>query len=254
MSGQTEFDFVSAIYDQHGSAYSKLRFAGKSLFNDYIEAPVVRDLLVSGNNIRNINVLDIGCGPGIYSRLLLAAGARLTAIDSSQVMLKVAKDYCSNLASDIFTSSTFIHSSFEKARFDQEKFDLILATFMLSYFSDLSFALSKMRASLALGGKIIASMLHPIRMFSSKASGQGYIISDYFSGGLYESDFLHDNSPIPLKRYNFEQLQLAIDQAGLKIISLLEPTAAPNCGFYDSKEVDFYSKHPSILILQLNRK
>jgi len=253
MQKQTELDFVATMYDQHGHAYSRRRFTSGLLFNDYIEAPLVRQLIGNANHLEGVNVLDIGCGPGIYSRLLLAAGAQLTAIDSSAVMLEVAKRYCFDFPVKIDSTSAFIHTSFEDANFGQQKFGLILATFMLSYFSDLPSAFKKMKIHLAPGGKIIASMLHPIRMLS-KCSNEGYLVSDYFCGGTYDSDFLHDSFHIPLKRYNFEQLHSAIDQAGLKIARLLEPMAIPNCGFHDVTEVEFFSKHPSIVIFQLNLK
>src|SRR5678815_2240006 len=41
---------------------------------------------------RNASVLDIGCGPGGLLRLLVNRGARVTAIDKSPEMVKMARE------------------------------------------------------------------------------------------------------------------------------------------------------------------
>lgn len=254
MNQQYELDLVAASYEQHGAAYARKRLTGGMLFNDYIEGPVVRELLGSSRRLSGSSVLDIGCGPGIYTHLLLQSGANVLGVDSSSVMLNATKEYCKSTSTVEAGIGRFVHSSFESVDLGDERFDIVLATFMLSYFNDLPGALAKMRAHLAPRGKIIASMLHPVRLFSSRRTEEGYVVSDYFSGGIYEADFLHDNSALPLRRYNFSDLQAAADSAGLKISQLIEPRAHSGCGFPDEEKVSFYSRHPSILILQFSVK
>ena len=40
-----------------------------------------------------MNVLDLGCGPGVYATELTAKGANVTAVDSSHEMVELTKSY-----------------------------------------------------------------------------------------------------------------------------------------------------------------
>jgi SAM-dependent methyltransferase len=251
---QIDPDIVVDSYNQHGERYSARRLSGGMLFNDYIELPIVKGLLGSPRELTNARVLDIGCGPGVYTKLLLRAGAKVVALDSSAVMLRAAINHCNDLDAALLGQCKFIQESFETVDLAESSFDVILATFMLSYFADLTQALSKMRASLARGGRIIASILHPVRLFAIDRDEQGYLIGNYFSDGFYKADFLDESSTLPLRRYNFEQLHSAADDAGLRIAQLIEPRADPNCGFPDPAKIEFYSANPSILILEMKQK
>lgn len=253
MRSQYEIALVADSYDQHGASYAKRRLSGGMLFNDYIEAPVVRDLLGSAKHLAGTNVLDIGCGPGVYSKLLIRSGANVLGVDSSHVMLSATEEYCSTAVASATGGGRFVLSSFEAIDLGQERFDIMLATFMISYFPDLPRAFEKMGAHLAPHGRIITSMLHPVRLFSQRTN-EGYVVSDYFAGGIYEADFLADDSVIPLRRYNFEELYAAADAGGLRISKLIEPRAVSGCGFPDAEKVEFYCRHPSILVLQLVAK
>lgn len=251
---QYELDLVANSYELHGEAYARKRLSGGMLFNDFIEGPAVRELLGNSRRLSGANVLDIGCGPGVYSNMLLGSGANVLGVDSSRVMLNSTMKYCQRLALPGKGNARFIHSTFELVDLGEERFDIVLATFMLSYFRDLSSAFSKMRDHLGSRGRIIASMLHPVRLFARGRSDSGYVVADYFSGGIYQADFLDDNSTLPLKRYNFGELFSAAEAAGLRISHLIEPRAQIGCGFPDGAKVDFYSRHPSVLVLQLTAR
>lgn len=254
MQTQYELDLVAAAYEQYGQSYAMRRLNGGMLFNDYIEAPVIRKLLGPVRRLRGIRALDIGCGPGVYSNLLLRAGASVLGVDSSSVMLEATRSYCGRSQGDGERRARFLLSSFELADFGGEQFDVVLATFMLSYFDDLTAAFVKMKKHLAPRGRILTSMLHPIRLFSSEKSKDGYVVSNYFSGGVYKADFLAESASLPLKRYNFEDLCAAARAANLIITDLLEPRASVGCGFADEEKVEFYSRNPSIVVLQLTAR
>lgn len=251
---QYELDINTAIYNQFAGQYCVDRLSGSVLFNDYIEAPVVRELLKETGKLNRKNILDIGCGPGIYTKMLHKAGASIVALDSSEYMLNATKDFCVDVDGNLPANIEFIRSRFEDVDLEKRKFDVILATFMLSYFEDLKEAFKKMADHLGKNGKIITSMLHPVRMASTRQEGNKYLLSDYFSEGYYEADFLDKNKPLRLKRYSFEKIYLAAESAGLQINELFEPRAQIGCGFPDEEKVEFYSKNPSIVVMCLTGK
>jgi len=73
--------------------------------------------------------------------MLLESGAKVTAIDPSHVMLKHASIYCQDLPKSALENLRLIESNFEHADLGAQKYHLILATFMLSYFRNLTEAL-----------------------------------------------------------------------------------------------------------------
>ena len=256
---QIELDNVEAFYDEYGSQYSLSRTKEGMLFNDFIERPALRSLIQDSEYLRKkpmSKVLDIGCGPGIYSRDLSGSGKMVVALDISQEMITSAKNLCERtLNSKRFNSIEFVHSSFETYQ-PIQKFDLVLATFMLSYFHNLDAFFAKARDSMDPQGKLIASMLHPIRTFSGEVDeGKGYLVTRYFSNGFYNSDFIDKEKILHLKRWNVEDVVTAAFNNGLLIEKILEPRLAmappPSC----SKErAKFFEDNPSIIMFMLRRK
>jgi 2-polyprenyl-3-methyl-5-hydroxy-6-metoxy-1,4-benzoquinol methylase len=251
---QFELDLNTSLYNKFGEKYCVERLSGAVLFNDYIEAPAIRSLIGNSLDIKGKNVLDIGCGPGIYTKMLTMAGANVTALDSSELMLNATRIYCDTVDNLISGSVKYINLRFEDADFGEKKFDLILATFMLGYFDDLTFVFKKMKAHLNKGGRIIASMLHPIRLFSDGCRDGKYIVSSYYSEGYYKADFLDKENPLNLKKYNFQDIFHALNSTGLRVSDLFEPKASISCGFPDIDKVKFYSENPSVLIISISAK
>ncbi|MGB9736974.1 class I SAM-dependent methyltransferase [Chloroflexus sp.] len=56
--------------------------------NAYYEHPAMLSLLL---DVRGKCVLDAGCGPGIYSELLLDRGAEVVAVDANPKMVRLAQ-------------------------------------------------------------------------------------------------------------------------------------------------------------------
>jgi ubiquinone/menaquinone biosynthesis C-methylase UbiE len=73
-----------------------------------------------------MRVLELGCGTGGITRLLLARGVEVTAVDGSQRMLARAKQRA--------PAATYIHSKLE-AFTTSEKFDRVLFAFVLHEFA-----------------------------------------------------------------------------------------------------------------------
>ncbi|WP_332859509.1 class I SAM-dependent methyltransferase [Janthinobacterium svalbardensis] len=246
---QLDLNFNTSIYDQFGRKYCLSRFSNGSLFNDHIEAPVVASLIDDASSLRGKRALDIGCGPGIYTKMLLSHDVNVTAIDSSSLMLDATKEYCESSGYKAGGNLEFIQGRYEETNFNGS-YDLILATFMISYFEDLTLAFIKMRSQLKKGGYIITSMLHPFRMFERDRIPSD-LYPSYFEGGFYQADFLDKDSPLKLRRYNFSDIFFAATSAGLRITKLIEPKANLDSTYPDRNKLEYYSRHPSIVVLKL---
>ncbi len=75
-------------WNDNAEVWTKLSRDGFDVYRDYLNTPAFFELLP---DVRELAGLDIGCGEGHNSRLLAGLGARLTAIDISEVFIEYAR-------------------------------------------------------------------------------------------------------------------------------------------------------------------
>lgn len=80
-------------YDELADAYSAQ--ADTKPHNAYYERPATMSLI---EEVDGRNILDAGCGPGVYTKWLLDRGAQVVAIDANQKMLSHARRRTENRA------------------------------------------------------------------------------------------------------------------------------------------------------------
>ena len=93
----------------------RIEFIKEKLISHFKLNPSIQEPL------KNIKVLDIGCGGGLLCEPLRRLGATMTGIDASINNIDVAKLHAEEMNLNIH----YIHSSPDKFQFD-EKFDVIL--------------------------------------------------------------------------------------------------------------------------------
>ena len=249
MPNSTTTNKISEYYNKYANQYYNARvISGGSLFNDYIEMPAVLDMIP--DNLTNIEVLDIGCGLGLYSKVLCERGAKVTAIDISEEMLGYAQESCFGLDVE-FVNTSFIDFIVSPNR----KFDLIIGGFMLSYFDNLDNVFSKVATILNKNGICIFSMLHPLRLSSCRNSSGKYIIDNYFdSSRLYESDFLNNKDLLYLKKWSISDVTKASSNHNILIDSIQEPLPINLPSFFSVEKTEYLYKCPSVIIYKFINK
>jgi 2-polyprenyl-3-methyl-5-hydroxy-6-metoxy-1,4-benzoquinol methylase len=94
-------------------------------------------------------LLDMGCGTGIYFRLLAQYADEIEALDYSEDMLSVAREYCEK------TGLKNIHlemGSAEALPYDNASFDVVMSLDLLHHVSDIDRTLSEVHRVLKRGG------------------------------------------------------------------------------------------------------
>lgn len=250
---QMELDINVDTYDNFSSEYIKTRLTEGTLFNEHIEAPVVRSFIKDIKSFKRVNVLDVGCGPGVYTKSFYNMGANVVAIDPSETMIQAAREYC--YGPTCLSDGRIDFRPMKLVDFKNDcDFFIILATFMIGYFDDLRSSFIKMENMLGRSGRIITSSLHPERLFSISKTEAGYLTGDYNRQRKYEADFLGKDALIHLNKYSFEDIFDAASDAKLKISKMKEPLLPPNYNYHDKAKVDFYSRNHSIAVFELTRK
>jgi len=118
------------------------------------EWPVLQSLLPT---IRNLRVLDLGCGFGWFCRWAMAAGAQsVVGVDLSKNMLKRAKEATND------KSIEYVLADLDTIDFDAASYDLVFSSLTLHYVKDLPALFNKVFRSLAPKGRFVFSVEHPI--------------------------------------------------------------------------------------------
>jgi len=94
-------------------------------------------------------LLDIGCGTGIYFRSLAKYAGEIEAIDFSEDMLSVARDYCTKTGlSNIHLQS----ASADSLPYADESFDVVITMDLLHHVADIGQTLDEVYRVLKHGG------------------------------------------------------------------------------------------------------
>jgi ubiquinone/menaquinone biosynthesis C-methylase UbiE len=80
---------VGQYWNKNAEAWTVLARAGYDVYRNYLNTPAFFATLPS---VQGLHGLDIGCGEGYNTRLLAQAGARIEAIDISEVFIQKAHE------------------------------------------------------------------------------------------------------------------------------------------------------------------
>jgi len=223
------------IYDEMGTAF--LAHAERNAYNALYDRPAV--LAVAGE-VSGLDVLDAGCGPGLYAEELARRGASVTAIDASEEQLRIARER--------LPATTDVRRAVlgEQLPFDDAAFDLIVCALVIHYVADREAAFAEFHRVLRPGGRAVVSTQHPTIDWLRKGGS-------YFD--VKEEDDVW-NTPQGAYRVRYWREPLttlteAATDAGFLISRLVEPL--PDAAMKAEFPEDWKQLHdgPGFLILEL---
>ena len=109
------------------------------------------------SEIKNQNVLEIGCGTGRHTVRLIEQGNNVTGVDLSEGMLDKAKAKINS------SRVTFVHANVLKDEIPNGPFDLAIMSLVLEHIDDLDLFFNKVRKLLKSESKFYFSEIHPFR-------------------------------------------------------------------------------------------
>ena len=110
---------------------------------------------INNRNIRNLKILDVGCGGGIICEPLARLGAKVTGIDFAPNNIKAAKIHSKKNKLKI----NYINKDIEKSKLD-EKFDIILMFEVLEHLDNWKKTIKNIKKNLNKNGLIIISTIN----------------------------------------------------------------------------------------------
>jgi SAM-dependent methyltransferase len=147
--------------------------------NDAIERPIFLQL---AGELKDLDIIDLGCGDALFGREALECGARsYVGVEVSERMAALAQRNLAGLAGRIE------HASIEDWRAEPATADLVTSRLALNYVEDLASIFRHMHKALRPGGRVVLSVEHPVitSNFESLASGRrsNWLVDDYFRTG-----------------------------------------------------------------------
>lgn len=146
---------IESYWTNRAEGYSKINkheLAGvqRMLWGNLIEANMPEHLK-NVKNKKEINVLDIGTGPGFFSILLAERGYNVSAVDYTEEMLVKAKDNAGIFKDEI----DFRRMDAQNLDFDNKQFDLIVTRNLTWVLEDPEKAYKEWFRVLKPGGKLL---------------------------------------------------------------------------------------------------
>ena len=110
---------------------------------------------INNRNIRNLKILDVGCGGGIICEPLARLGAKVTGIDFAPNNIMAAKIHSKKNKLKI----NYLNKDIEKSKLD-EKFDIILMFEVLEHLDNWKKTIKNIKKNLNKNGLIIISTIN----------------------------------------------------------------------------------------------
>jgi len=204
-----EIEKFSKIAKEWWDPYGKFKPLHK--FNpiriSYIKENIIKTFKINRkkNPLKNIKVLDIGCGGGLLSEPMYRLGADVTAIDASEKNINVAKLHSKKNNLKI----KYICTSPEKLKIEN-KFDVILNMEIVEHVEDINFFLKSCSNLLRKNGiMFVATLNKTLKSYVFAIVGAEYILR-WLPIGTHEWEkFIKPDDLINiLKKNNFKLDQI----------------------------------------------
>ncbi|CAH0533985.1 Ubiquinone biosynthesis O-methyltransferase, mitochondrial [Vibrio stylophorae] len=200
---------MSEMYQTHAKAYAKA--VQDNIYNAHLERPSTLALM---DDVHQCDVLDMGCGSGIYAQTFLAKGARsITCIDASTQMIELVKQ---SFGEQVTAYVQDLSLGLPQEQNDSK--DVLICPLVLHYIADLKPLFAEVARVLKPGGYLVFSTHHPFADFECSSSG------NYFSQEPVEEMWDTVGTPVAVRFYRrpLTVITEAISAAGLVITKLSE--------------------------------
>ncbi|HEY8862545.1 MAG TPA: class I SAM-dependent methyltransferase [Candidatus Dormibacteraeota bacterium] len=169
-----------------------------------------------------LKTLEVGCGEGRVCRDLTSRGHRVTGVDASPTLIK--------LAYDADKDSSYLRAEAAALPFQDKTFDVVVFYNSLMDIDDMQGSLREASRVLQAGGKLCACITHPIAdagSFESRAGDAPFVIKGSYLGGRrpFEIEIERDGLRMHFKGWAspLEDYFAAMQAAGFAVETLREP-------------------------------
>ena len=202
-------------------------------------------------------ILDFGCGPGYFSKILAKHGAHVTGIDRSAFLISKANELKQRLGLENveFLQGDFL--DFAK-NVPSEKFDYIVAIDTIVSFDycrqmhnhkDFTQALSEIRRVMKDEGRFFIIEAHPF--FGQLAKGITSSSKGRFHGRLPNYKIEYNAKDNPHHWFTLDEMTSALSENSLAIFRIYEPNPSVELEKENPHLYRFYLKYPHLIVYEI---
>jgi SAM-dependent methyltransferase len=231
---------MTTAYDEFAEAYTAEN--EDSLMNAHYERPAA---LALAGEVAGRRILDAGCGSGPLFAALRERGAVVTGIDQSAGMLAQARR---RLGED---ADLRVADLADPLPFGDAEFDDVMASLVLHYLRDWAPTLAEVRRVLKPGGRLIASVNHPMMVnVTHRAEGPR---PDYFEQYTWTDEFELRGTKARMTFWNkpLHAMTDAFTAAEFRIAAISEPHPVPAARELFPGDFEILDTFPSFLFFVL---
>jgi SAM-dependent methyltransferase len=213
----------------------------KKPHNAYYDRPAMVSMWP---DLRGKRVLDAGCGPGVYTELLIQRGAIVTAIDVSDRMLELARQRLGPVADLRLVDMTQALDMFSNS-----SFDFINAPLCLDYIQDWPSLFAEFKRILVDQGRLQFSCGHPA------FDAEYYRTNDYFNVEQVSCTWkgFGKHVVMPSFRRSLQEIMMPVIESGFIIQRVLEPLPTEDFRQADPRRFALLMHRPGFLCIQAKR-
>ena len=166
----------------------------------YIKENIIKDFNLKASNkpLRNINILDIGCGGGLLAEPMCRLGANVVGIDASKKNINVAKFHAKKNKLKI----EYKVASPENLKI-KKKFDVILNMEIIEHVADINFFIKASSKLLKKNGiMFVATLNKTLKSYAFAIIGAEYILKWLPIGTHDWEKFIKPNDLINISKKN----------------------------------------------------
>jgi ubiquinone/menaquinone biosynthesis C-methylase UbiE len=171
---------VGHHWNRNAEVWTRLVRAGYDVYRDFLNTPAFLSLLPE---VRGLSGLDIGCGEGHNTRLLAKRGARMAAVDISDVFIR----YATKLEEDEPQGISYQVASAVELPFADNTFEFATGFMSFMDIPEIEQVFADTRRVLKPGGFMQFSITHPCydtpyrrNLRNEQGQTYAYEVGDYF--------------------------------------------------------------------------
>jgi len=237
---------VRKTYDRIAKRYHEGRtVAKKMVYNEFNEVPATLSLL---RKIKGKKILDLGCGTGIYTKILKRRGAHVQGIDISPKMIEIAKQ---NVRGVDFRIGSVYDLPYESGTFD-----IVLASLVVHYFGNLDRAFKEIRRVLKKNGVFIFSSDNPVMAVTHRIKGRSRkyrVFGDYFKEKKFYERWPRIGVRVPYQHFTFQTWIKTIVRNGFVLEDFIDTKTLKAAEKVDKGMYDFTSKVPWFSVWKIKK-
>jgi 2-polyprenyl-3-methyl-5-hydroxy-6-metoxy-1,4-benzoquinol methylase len=217
----------------------------------YIVAPAILDMI---GPVTGRQVLDLFCGAGYFSRRLASLGARVTAVDSSDRLIGIAREINER---EHFHIQYAVAEPTDLSVIEDSIFDDIVCNMGIMTTRDLAGTVAELARLVKLGGRFIFSVVHPcfcmpdacwIRDPDGKLLYEA--VDNYFTEGWWPSELGNPNRERgKIKHRTLTTYVNALSARGFNVRRVAEPRVPPDV-LTLKPHLEVFSRLPATMVIE----